>query len=172
MLLLTSSRKPSFKTKILCKKLTLFCDGVYMTRGKMPLSEVLERGSGAVLCIVGEYHGNPGSLTFYDPSGRLFLSLRISETSFDSVPAGELRFGERIFYGSKSSKLFNLLGTFMADSEGMVVLPDSLTALFKHNKKDAQNAEEVYAVSWIYGGSKKPKTNDAYVRRLYIRDDQ
>ncbi|WNY23226.1 hypothetical protein MmiHf6_05310 [Methanimicrococcus hongohii] len=134
MMLLTSSRKPSFKTKILCKKLALFFDAAYMTRGKMPLSEVLEQGSGAVLCIVGEYHGNPGSLSFYDPSGHLFLSLRFSETSFDPVPQAELRYGERIFYGAESSEIFNLLSMFMIEDKGLSVPPDSLIELFKNNK--------------------------------------
>lgn len=172
MMLLTSSRKPSFKTKILCKKLALFCDAAYMTRGKMPMSEVLERGSGAVLCVVGEYHGNPGSLSFYDPSGRLFLSLRFSETSFDPVPQAELRYGERLFYGSDSSSLFTLLNMFMAEDKGLVMPPDSVNELFKHNRKDPPKADDVRAVPWVTAGDPKPKHNGAYVRRLYVQDDR
>jgi hypothetical protein len=145
-----------------------------MTRGKMPLSEVLERGRGAVLCIVGEYHGNPGSLSFYDPAGYPFLSIRISETSFDPVPLAELRYGQRIYYGSKSSTLFNILNRYIDEDEGTVILPDSLTELFKHNKKDpiSQNTDVVYAVSWACEGGKRQKPNASYVRRLYVRDDR
>ncbi|MDR2943538.1 MAG: hypothetical protein LBU81_00350 [Methanosarcinales archaeon] len=173
MMLLTSSRKPSSKTKILCKKLALFCDAAYMTRGKMPLSEVLEQGSGAVLCIVGEFHGNPGSLSFYDPKGRLFLSLRFSETSFDPVPQAELRYGDRFFYGSESSSLFKLMTSFMTEGKGQLLPPESVNELFKHNKKDPPNdAGAVRAVSWQTSGSQKQKSDDAYVRRLYILDDR
>lgn len=176
MMLLTSSRKPSFKTKILCKKLALFCDAAYMTRGKMSMSEVLERGSGVVLCVVGEYHGNPGSLSFYDPSGRPFLSIRFSETSFDDVPQGELRYGERIFYGSESSSLFNLLNMFMVEDKGLVMPSDSLLTLFKYNKKDPAPAGEIRAVSWISGDTDLSKSTSpvtkAYVRRLYVQDDR
>ncbi|MDV0444507.1 hypothetical protein MmiAt1_00330 [Methanimicrococcus sp. At1] len=172
MMLLTSSRKPSFKTKILCKKLALFCDAAYMTRGKMSMTEVLERGSGSVLVVVGEYHGNPGSLTFYDPSGRLFLSLRFSETSFESVPQAELRYGERIFYGSPSSVLFSFLNMFMTEGKGLVVPPESLADLFKHTKKEGLPENEVRAVPWVMKGSPKPKANEAYIRRLYMQDDR
>ncbi|WP_316559826.1 hypothetical protein [Methanimicrococcus stummii] len=138
----------------------------------MSMSEVLERGSGAVLCVVGEYHGNPGSLSFYDPTGRLFISLRFSETSFESVPQAELRYGERIFYGPESSALFNLLNTFMIEDKGLIMPPDSLNELFKHNKKEPQSEGGVRAVPWVLEGDPKPKPNAAYVRRLYVQDDR
>lgn len=175
MMLLTSSRKPSFKTKILCKKLALFFDAAYMTRGKMSLSEVLERGSGVVLCIVGEFHGNPGSLTFYDPSGQFFLSLRISETSFDSVSQAELRYGEISAYGAGSSVLFNLLKSFMIEKE-TAVTADALNDFFKKSRKNfffQSNAEnETFSsLPWIGEGDLKPAHNPNFVRRVYIQDD-
>jgi|GEM_PF-802862 len=175
MMLLTSSRKPSFKTKILCKKLALFFDAAYMTRGKMSLSEVLERSGGVVLCIVGEYHGNPGSLSFHDPSGDFFLSLRISETSFDSVSQAELRYGEKTAYGADSSALFNLLKTFMTENETAVTV-DDLTDLFQKSQKNfffKNNAEgETFSsLPWIGEGDQKSAHNPDFVRRIYIQDD-
>lgn len=185
MLLITSSRKPSFKTKILCKKLALFCDAVYMTRGKMPLSEVLERGEGCAVLIVGEFHGNPGSFSFYDHGSRLFLSARFSETSFDPVPQAELRYGEKIFYGSDSSALFRLLNTVVFEDRGtaadLVLIKEFLNARKRgsgQNNLDAggtDDAGDIRAVSCI-GDTKIPQGSNAgggsYVRRLYIRDDR
>ncbi|MDL2260898.1 hypothetical protein LJC08_01430 [Methanimicrococcus sp. OttesenSCG-928-J09] len=196
MMLLTSSRKPAFKTKILCKKLALFFDAAYMTRGKMSMSEVLERGSGAVLTIVGEYHGNPGSLSFYDPNGRLFLSVRFSETSFDSVPNTELRYGETIFYGDESSILFKLLNMFMFEDKGLILPPDSNLEPGPQSRKkakaktisssasdesipgneieadetDSAVAATVSAAAAV--GNAAVGNAAAYVRRLYIHDDR
>ena len=92
-MLITSSRKPSGKTKILCKTLALFFDCTYMTRGKMSLSEVLEEGRENIVLIVGEFHGNPGSLSFYDTAGTLYLSLHISETHPSEIRPEHIRKG-------------------------------------------------------------------------------
>jgi U3 small nucleolar ribonucleoprotein protein IMP4 len=49
----------------------------------MGMSEVLSlvEGDPGPLLIVGEYHGNPGSLIFYTPDGRELLSVRTSVTT-------------------------------------------------------------------------------------------
>lgn len=178
MLLITSSRKPSFKTKILCKKLALFCDASYMTRGKMPLSEVLERGEGSSVLIIGEYHGNPGSFSFYDTSSRLFLSVRFSETSFDPVSQGELRYGEKIFFGSDSSALFRILNEAVFEERSSAAASvDAMKEMLAAQKKRygySTDFDDLRAVSCA-GDTKIPHGSNAgggdYVRRLYIRDD-
>lgn len=175
-MLLTSSRKPSFKTKILCKKLALFCDAAYMTRGKMSMSEVLERGKGSVLVIVGEYHGNPGSLSFYDPAGRMFLSLRFSDTSFDTVSNTELRYGEKIFYGSASSLLFNIMNQFLFEDKGLMLPPDAyIEPRARPSAEGSEKEGDLKAVSCICdkdAPAAKSAVTQAYVRRLYIHDDR
>jgi len=197
MMLLTSSRKPAFKTKILCKKLALFFDAAYMTRGKMSMSEVLERGSGAVLLVVGEYHGNPGSLSFYDSDSRPFLSIRFSETSFASVSNTELRYGKHIFCGTDSSALFDMLNRFLFDNTGEI-LPANAFPEPKGQKQSSRNSgksgkKEISADSELNDevnepidevslgkpvkASKKASKSvsesqyDGYIRRLFIRDD-
>jgi len=81
-MLITSSRKPSINTRTLCKDLAYFFHCKSINRGKMGMKEVLslvEDDPGPLL-IVGEYHGNPGSLIFYTSTGLELLSIRISVT--------------------------------------------------------------------------------------------
>ncbi|MDR7666275.1 rRNA maturation protein [Methanosarcina sp. Z-7115] len=77
-MLVTSSRKPSAKTRTLCKLLSRFIAGRSMTRGKMGMQELLEFVEGGPLIVVGEYHGNPGELSFFD-EGKLLFSIRFSD---------------------------------------------------------------------------------------------
>jgi U3 small nucleolar ribonucleoprotein protein IMP4 len=45
----------------------------------MGMQELLEFAEGEALIVVGEYHGNPGELSFYDDAGKLLFSLRFSD---------------------------------------------------------------------------------------------
>ena len=47
----------------------------------MGMGEVLDLSHETPLIIVGEYHGNPGSIVFYDQEGYCVLSLHISMLS-------------------------------------------------------------------------------------------
>jgi len=78
-MLITSSRKPSAKTRTLCKLLSRFVSGRCMQRGKMGIQELLEFAQGRSLIVIGEYHGNPGELSFYDETGKLLFSLRFAD---------------------------------------------------------------------------------------------
>ncbi|HWQ49103.1 MAG TPA: rRNA maturation protein [Methanosarcina sp.] len=78
-MLITSSRKPSARTRTLCKLLSRFIAGRCITRGKMSMQELLEFAEGGPLIVVGEYHGNPGELSFYDEAGKLLFSLRFTD---------------------------------------------------------------------------------------------
>ena len=78
-MLITTSRKPSAKSRTLCKFLSRFIAGRCISRGKMGMPELLEYAEGRPLIIVGEYHGNPGELAFYDDAGKLLFSLRFSD---------------------------------------------------------------------------------------------
>jgi len=78
-MLITTSRKPSAKTRTLCKLLSRFIAGRCISRGKMGMQELMEFVEGGPLIIVGEYHGNPGELGFYDDEGKLLFSVRFSD---------------------------------------------------------------------------------------------
>ena len=75
-MLITSSRKPSTKTRKLCKLLSMFIACRRITRGKMGMLELMEFTQSGSLIVIGEYHGNPGELSFYDGSRKLLFSLR------------------------------------------------------------------------------------------------
>ena len=75
-MLITSSRKPSAKTRKLCKLLSRFIACKRITRGKMGMLKLREFTQSGPLIVVGEYHGNPGELSFYDGSRKLLFSLR------------------------------------------------------------------------------------------------
>jgi U3 small nucleolar ribonucleoprotein protein IMP4 len=44
----------------------------------MGMGEVLDDSHGSPLIIVGEYHGNPGNISIYDPEGFCALSANIT----------------------------------------------------------------------------------------------
>lgn len=79
----TSSRKPSAKTRNLCKRLSPFI-GRYVNRGKISMRELLKLAEGESFIVVGEYHGNPGELVFYGKNGQLLFSLRFAESFAES----------------------------------------------------------------------------------------
>jgi U3 small nucleolar ribonucleoprotein protein IMP4 len=77
-MLITSSRKPSAKTRILCKQMASFLNCDYINRGKKGIGEVLYLAEGEPLLVVGEYHGNPGSITVFDGEGECLLSIHVN----------------------------------------------------------------------------------------------
>jgi len=50
----------------------------YFNRGKMSMNGALELSHGSILMILGEYHGNPGSITVYGADGFCLMSAYIS----------------------------------------------------------------------------------------------
>ncbi|NLI62864.1 MAG: hypothetical protein GX362_05655 [Methanosarcinaceae archaeon] len=110
-MLITSSRKPSSGTKQLCKKLALFFDCKYIARGKSSIEDIIQSGLGDVILIVGEYHGNPGSLTFYDEFGNVKISFLISSTYPNNISDKQIRTGllDIEGFGEAANILSNLL---------------------------------------------------------------
>ena len=51
-----------------------------IVRGKMSVQDLAEISEGETFIIIGEYHGNPGELNFYDEAGKLLFSLRFSDS--------------------------------------------------------------------------------------------
>ncbi len=62
-MILTTSRKPSRKTRSLAKALARFLNWEYVNRGKMSLDEVFQLDR--EVCIISEIKGNPAILHFY-----------------------------------------------------------------------------------------------------------
>jgi rRNA maturation protein Rpf1 len=83
-MIITTARKPSSKTRTFCKHLGRFTGWEYVTRGKTS-REVL---SGEPFLLVGEYKGNPGSLSFF-LNGISILSIYVSVSMDKEIHPGE-----------------------------------------------------------------------------------
>jgi len=84
-MLVTTSRKPSAKSRTLCKLLSRFTASRCISRGKMGMQELLDFTEGNTFIVVGEYHGNPGELSFHDNEGKLLFSIRFSDRYSEEI---------------------------------------------------------------------------------------
>ncbi len=107
---ITSSRKPSAKTRTLCKYLSRFTGASYVNRGKMGMQQLLESAGAEPLILVGEYHGNPGELGFYGKAGQLLFSLRFTESYSPGIESHRFRKLEPLFSGR--GEIANALASF------------------------------------------------------------
>jgi U3 small nucleolar ribonucleoprotein protein IMP4 len=80
-MLITTSRKPSQKTRTFGRALQRVLPAIYVNRGKMNLREVLlkslEQGSGTVV-VISEMKGNPSRLEFYKDHEEPELTLLVN----------------------------------------------------------------------------------------------
>ena len=80
-MLISTSRKPSQKTRKFCKTLARTTNSTSVNRGKMNMRELLLKALEVDefnLAIVNEIKGNPSKITFYSNSGEVLLVLLIS----------------------------------------------------------------------------------------------
>ncbi|MGB9838423.1 Brix domain-containing protein [Methanothermobacter sp.] len=67
-MLLTTSRKPSRRTRSFSQRLSRIMGWRYVNRGKMSIRDVLIEAAGPV-AVVSERHGNPSRITFLGDRG-------------------------------------------------------------------------------------------------------
>ncbi|ABE51213.1 rRNA maturation protein [Methanococcoides burtonii] len=115
-MLITSSRKPSANTRTMCKYLASFFNCKYMTRGKMGLIDIVSLCENGLLMVVGDYHGSPGSIMFYDSHGVELLSIHLSVFYPDGYKYTPLKALEPSINGD--GELFNLLSYYLDIPEG------------------------------------------------------
>ena len=83
-MLISTSRKPSQKTRKFCKNLAHATDSTSINRGKMNMRELLLRAldeDEINLAIVNEIKGNPSRITFYSNKGEVLITVLISVTT-------------------------------------------------------------------------------------------
>ena len=83
-MLISTSRKPSQKTRKFCKNLAHATDSTSVNRGKMNMRELLLRvldEDEINLAIVNEIKGNPSRITFYSNKGEVLITVLISVTT-------------------------------------------------------------------------------------------
>ena len=83
-MIITTARKPSSKIRTFCKHLGRFTGWEYVTRGKTSHEEL----SDEPFLLIGEYKGNPGSLTFFF-NGISVLSIYVSVSMDKEINQGE-----------------------------------------------------------------------------------
>ncbi|WP_432644880.1 ribonucleotide-diphosphate reductase subunit beta [Methanobrevibacter sp.] len=79
-MLISTSRKPSQKTRKFCKNLAHATGSTSVNRGKMNMRELLIKALEVEeynLAIVNEIKGNPSRISFYSNKGELLLTLII-----------------------------------------------------------------------------------------------
>ena len=80
-MLISTSRKPSQKTRKFCKTLARTTDSTSVNRGKMNMRELLLKAlelDEFNLAVVNEIKGNPSKITFYSNKGEILLVILIS----------------------------------------------------------------------------------------------
>ena len=82
-MLISTSRKPSQKTRKFCKVLSRTTDSTSVNRGKMNMRELLLKALEVDeynVAVVNEIKGNPSRISFYSNKGELLLTLLVGVT--------------------------------------------------------------------------------------------
>lgn len=80
-MLITTSRKPSQRTRSFCKSLVRVLNSSYTNRGKMSLRDVLIKSSEMgydKTAVISQMKANPSRIDFHQEDGELILSLDIT----------------------------------------------------------------------------------------------
>jgi len=113
-MIITTARKPSSKIRTFCKHLGRFTGWEYVTRGKSSHEEL----SAEPFLLIGEYKGNPGSLTFFI-NGISVLSVFVSVSMDKDINPGE----EPVIHGDSPLALaFSKVTGFKAGDEAERVI--------------------------------------------------
>ena len=83
-MLISTSRKPSQKTRKFCKNFAHSTDSTSVNRGKMNMRDLLLKALAedeVNLAVVNEIKGNPSKITFYSNKGDILLTILISVTT-------------------------------------------------------------------------------------------
>lgn len=83
-MLITTSRKPSPRTRSFARSLERVSGSKYINRGKMSMRDVLikSRASGhQKTAVISEVKGNPSRIEFYGSEGELLLSMDITTSN-------------------------------------------------------------------------------------------
>lgn len=84
---ITTSRKPSGRTRSFCQSLSHTLNAKYENRGKMSFRDVLVKSTSLgfqKILIVSQIKGNPSKIEIYDADGKILLFLKITVSLLDS----------------------------------------------------------------------------------------
>ena len=123
-MLITTSRKPSKRTRSFCHYLTRIFDSEYFNRGKMSMREVflkLHNSKYNYILVVYELNGNPSKMTFFDKNSKECASFSINV----SLPEKRININKNdLSFKSDVNELYfikKFLGYFSEDFESNLV---------------------------------------------------
>lgn len=85
-MLITTSRKPSSRTRSFCQDMSHVLNAKYVNRGKMSFRDVLLKSvtlGFQETAVVSQIEGNPSKIEIYDEKGELLLFLKITVSLLD-----------------------------------------------------------------------------------------
>jgi|Deesub1362A_J573_1020465.scaffolds.fasta_scaffold00354_54 U3 small nucleolar ribonucleoprotein protein IMP4 len=148
-MILTTSRKPSRKTRRLAKVLARFMNWRYVNRGKLSIHDLFEMLENENLGIINEIKGNPAFLTIFNSKKEILLRLR-----FNVGEVNKLKIGREtvVFRGSPPFDPL-LLGAMPQSKAGL-----KLTRKMEWKKEVVvKKTADSLILKFIYGG--KPVLN-------------
>ncbi|MDO9516894.1 MAG: hypothetical protein Q7J10_02485 [Methanosarcinaceae archaeon] len=78
------------------------------------MGEVLHLAHDDSLLIIGEFHGNPGSLAIYDGNGLCLLSIHMTVSDPDKLKFSKLKLVEPVIVGTGKSKLADTISSSLS----------------------------------------------------------
>ena len=141
-MLISTSRKPSQKTRKFCKNLAHATGSVSVNRGKMNMRELLLKAlelDELNIAIVNEIKGNPSRISFYSNRGELLLTLIVG-VSIDNnrlnIQTSKLKIVSEVKRLRVLSEIFDVDLADSADSNYMLISHDkhSVARIFFFNK--------------------------------------
>lgn len=78
---ITTSRKPSGRTRSFCQSLSRALNAEYVNRGKMSFRDVLVKAGSSgyeKIAVVSQIKGNPSRIEIFDEDGKILLFLKIT----------------------------------------------------------------------------------------------
>lgn len=129
-MLISTSRKPSQKTRKFCKNLAHATGSTSVNRGKMNMRELLLNALEVDefnLAIVNELKGNPSRISFYSNKGELLLTILISANNGDgkiNIAPSQLKIVSEVKQLDELSKIFDFDLVDKAD-ENYILISES-----------------------------------------------
>ena len=129
-MLISTSRKPSQKTRKFCKTLAHATGFISVNRGKMNMRELLLKAlelKEVNLAVVNEIKGNPSKITFYSNKGDELLSILISvvmETEKLNIAPGNLKIVSEVEELDKLSEILSFEKVDKAQENYLLVSQD------------------------------------------------
>ena len=129
-MLISTSRKPSQKTRKFCKTLAHATGFSSVNRGKMNMRELLLKAlelKEVNLAVVNEIKGNPSKITFYSNKGDELLSILISvvmESEKLNIAPGNLKIVSEVEELDKLSEILSFEKVDKAQENYLLVSQD------------------------------------------------